>query len=267
LLDENMIATIRESGIVQGAVEAERRSQLLRDELGFRVADRAEYALMASCYLPSLVPQDAKAFGNLLRHFDVDYTLLQREYCCGNLLYRQALKDKGGDTLGQADALAREFLEGNLRQVREVGASKIILFCVGCDGVYSRLKASVAEEVLWFPTLLARLFRGGSLELEADYYAGCHYYYRRLGGLPDLDSALTVLDRIDGLRLNQLDHRLCCTRPQQMEALVASIKTKTVVTVCSGCSLYLEAALKDRGDYRVVMLPQVVWAAVSGEAL
>jgi Fe-S oxidoreductase len=266
MLDETMIANIRESGLLQGASGVEKRAELLR-EFGFRRADRAEYALIASCFLPSLVPQDTKAFSNLLRHFKVDYTLLPQEHCCGNVFYRQALDDKSDEELRQADLLGQEFLEKNLSQVQEVGASKIILFCVGCDVVYSRFKTAVAQEVLWYPTLLARLFRGGRLELEADYYAGCHYYYRRLGSRPDLDSALTVLNRIEGLRLNHLDHRLCCTRPQQMEALVASVRSKTVITPCAGCAMYLQPALKEKGDYRVVMLPQVVLATVNGQGL
>ncbi|MBM4463908.1 MAG: (Fe-S)-binding protein [Chloroflexi bacterium] len=266
MLDETMIANIRESGLLQGASGVEKRDQLLR-EFGFRTVDKAEYALIASCFLPSLVPQDTKAFSQLLRHFKIDYTLLPQEHCCGNVFYRQALDDKSDEELRQANLLGQEFLEKNLHQAQEVGASKVILFCIGCDMVYSQFKNAVAQEILWYPTLLARLFHGGRLELEADYYAGCHYYYRNLGSQPDLDSALAVLKRIEGLRLNQLNHRLCCTRPQQLETLVASIRNKTVITPCGGCAMYLQLALKEKGDYRVVMLPQVVLAAASGEGL
>jgi len=268
MLDQQMIANIRESGLVQGHSEVDKRARLLQQELGFRLADRAEYALIASCYLPSMVPDDMKAFRNLLHYFELDYTLLAREHCCGNLLFRQALQDKTGEDLGQAEALGREFLEANLRQVRELGASKILTFCVGCDLVYSRFKDAVHEEVVWFPTLLASMFRGGKLELQADYYAGCHYFYRRLNAtMPDLDSPLRMLDRIEGLELNHLDHHLCCTRPEQRESLVTSVRNKIVITVCGGCAMWLQEALKDRGSYRVVMLPQVVWAAVSGHTL
>ena len=265
--NETTIANIRESGLAQGAAGVDKRARLLQDELGFRVADRAEYAVIASCFLPTMVPQAMKAFRRLLEHFGVDYTLLGREYCCGNMLYREAVDAKDEEVLKQADVLAREFIGNNLRQVGEVGASKIVAFCVGCDLTYDRLKGEIEQEVMWFPTLLARLFRGGKLELEADYYAGCHYYRRRLGSPPDLDSALAVLERIEGLKLNQLDQHLCCMKPQQMESLLASMQTRTVITGCGGCWLFLQNALKDRGDSRVLMLPEVVWAAVSGEPL
>ena len=267
MLDERLIADIRESGIAQGAVGIGDRARLLRNT-GFRSGDRAEYALIASCFLPSLVPESMKAFRLLLEHYQVDYTLLPKEYCCGNLLLRQAVKDKTGDEPGQADALAREFLEKNLIQAREVGARKLLAFCVGCDLVHARFRDSVPEEMLWYPTLLARLFKGGKLELEADYYAGCHYYYRRINGsLPDLDSAKEVLNHVEGLRLNLLDSSLCCTRPQQLESLLGNARSRIVITPCGGCAMGLEQALRARSDRRVVMLPEVVWAAVSGQSL
>ena len=268
MFDQNMIANIREYGIVQGAAEAEKRDRILREEMGFRVAGRAEHAVIASCFLPTLVPRDTKAFGNLLKYFEVDYTLLPKEYCCGNLQFREALRDETGEGMKQADLLAKEFVGNNLRQAREVGASKIVTYCVGCDLTYSRLQDTFPEETMWYPTLLARLFKGGKLELQADYYAGCHYFYQRISSrLPDLDSPLAILNRIEGLELNHLNHRLCCTRPKQMEALVKSLKNKTIITPCSGCVLYLQGALKDKGDYRIVMLAEVAWAAVSGEPL
>jgi len=268
MFDQQMIANIRESGLAQGAAEVEARNKLLGD-IGFRVANGAEYALITSCFLPSLVTQDARCFARLLDHLGVDYTLLPTEYCCGNLLYRQALKDKTGEALKEADALAGEFLENNFGQARELGVRKLFSYCVGCDQVYRRLRDSLPLEVMWYPTLLAQVFEGGKLELEADYYAGCHYFYRQANSnsLPDLDSALTVLQRIEGLKLNQLNHRLCCTRPQQAEALVAGIKNHTIITVCASCKMFLEQALKDKGDYRVLMLPEVAWASVSGEGL
>lgn len=267
MLDKKLIADIRESGIAQGASGVDDRVRLL-EYTGLRRVGKAEYALIASCFMPSLVTESLKAFGFLLEHYQVDYTLLPKEHCCGNLLMRQAAKDRTGVEMKQADTLAREFLDKNLAQARQIGASKLIAFCVGCDLVFSRFRDSVPEEILWYPTLLTRLFKGGRLELEADYYAGCHYHYRRItGSLPDLDSATKVLNRIEGLRLNLLDSRLCCTRPQQLEPLLGSIKNKVVITPCGGCAMALEQALRSRDDCRVVMIPEVVWATMSGQPL
>lgn len=267
MLDDRLIANIKESGLAQGSAGANQRLTSLK-EMGFSTKEKAEYALIASCFLPSLVPQGTRAFRLLLDHYKIDYTLLPREYCCGNPLLREAVRDKTGDELKKADTLAREFLENNLRQARQVGAKKIIAFCVGCDLVYFRFKDSVPEEMIWYPTFLTRLFHGGRLELEADYYAGCHYFYRRLNNtLPDLGSATELLNRIRGLRINHLDSSLCCTRPQQLEVLLSKIKTGTVITPCGGCVSFLEQALRPKRDHRVVMLPEVIWAAVSNQPL
>jgi Fe-S oxidoreductase len=267
MLDERLIASIRKSGIAQGEAEAEQRATVLR-ELGFRVTESAEYALLASCFLPSLVPDDMKAFSSLLRHYGIDYTLLPKEYCCGNPIYLQALKSKSDVELQQADVLAGEFLEANLNQARQAGAGKIVTFCAGCDLVHHRFREDAPEEIMWYPTLLERLFSGGRLEVRADYYAGCHYFYQRLNrATPDLEAVSRILSRIEGLQLDHLDRQLCCTRPQQMEALAASIKNRVVITPCGGCAAQLRRSLKDLGDYRVVMVPQVVWAAVSNQPL
>jgi len=268
MLDQKMIANARDSGIVQGAAEAKKRIRLLHQDLGFLVADRAEYVLKASCFLPSMLSQEMKAFSDLLQYFGVDYTLLRREHCCGNRFFRQAMEDGSEEELRQAELLFWEFLENNLRQIREAGANKIITFCQHCNSTYRQIKHAIPQEVLWYPTLLAGLFRGGRLELQADYYTGCHYWHRRLcSALPDPDSPLRILNQIEGLQLNHLDHQLCCRKPQQMESLIASIRNKTVITTCATCTIVLQNTLKERGDCRVVMLPQVVCAAVGQHTL
>ncbi|MBM4444858.1 MAG: (Fe-S)-binding protein [Chloroflexi bacterium] len=267
MLNENLIAAIRESGIAQGQGEVEGRAALLR-QLGLRTMERAEYALIASCFLPSMVPEALRALASLLRHYGIDCTLLPKEYCCGHLLYRQALKSKSDEEMKQADVLAGEFLEANLSQARRAGAGKVIAFCAGCDMAYQRFRDEVPEEILWYPTLLERLFRGGRLELKADYYAGCHYFYRKLNQTgPDLEAVSRVLGRIEGLELNELDHQLCCMRPGEMEKLATAIRNRAVITPCGGCADQLQRTLKAKEDCRVVMLPQVVWAAVSGQPL
>ncbi len=265
MMDEKLISDIRQYGTAEGAAGACARDRLLA-EAGFRVADRAEYALIASCFLPALVPAGMRAFRLLLDHFGVDYTLLGREYCCGHLLVRQGAKDPTGAGLERADALAREFLEKNLAQARQCGATKVIAFCAGCDLVYQRLRHLIPEEILWYPTLLARLFRGGRLDLEADYYPGCHYHYRRLNqSLPDLDSARGLLDRIDGLRIHEMDARLCCARPDQASSLLGRRQSRVVITPCGGCASALGPALAAHGGRRAVMLPEVLWGAITGQ--
>jgi len=268
MIDQEIIDNIRQSGNIRGAYYAEKREKLVRQELGLRVTGSAEYALLTGCFSPFSVPDELRALGNLLKYYEVDYTLLEHSDCCGDIFFRQAVEDINEEDFNQADLLFREFFNNNLHRARNVGASKIITFCVGCNEVFSRYNDTAPEEVLWYPTLLASVFCGGKLDLHADYYAGCHRYYQRLNStMPDLESSLFVLNQIEGLKLNQLDHSMCCTRPEQVESLISSVQNRTIITSCHGCAMFLGQAIQSRGDYRVVMLPQVAWAAVNGHTL
>jgi Fe-S oxidoreductase len=263
-----MIATMREAGIVQGAKQVEDRNRRLQEEYGFRVADSAEYALLASCFSPYLSPGDMPAFRKLLDHFGVDYTLLPKEYCCGAMFFMHAFQEKHEGDLDRAVALARGFMDQNLDQVRAVGASKILVYCAACDAILSHVGEGVAEEIIWYPTLLARLFQGGKLDLQADYDAGCHRSRRALtGGMPDVDSIVTALSRVDGLELHHLDSELCCTNPDQLEALVSSVEHETIIVPCASCAMSLAKALAGKGAYRMARVCEVLWAAIDGHEL
>lgn len=267
MLNEKMIAHIREGGIAQGPKKREERERRLR-EFGFRTKDRAEYALIASCFNPYLEPGDMIAFRKLLDRFEVDYSLLPKEYCCGDPFFLHAINTGSEADMREARALAAEFFAENLRQVRRLGASKIILYCAGCDMVFDAFKADVPEEILWYPTLFDRIFRGGKLRLEADYYAGCHRNRRAMKATPlDLDAVTRILGRIEGLELNPVRTDLCCMKAEELPSIAATIRRRTIITPCSGCSMFLRQALKEREGTRVFLLSEVIWAAASGQPL
>lgn len=265
---ETMIDNIREGGVAQGAKQAQERFRMLKEGFGFRTVDKAEYALIASCFNPYLEPEDMRAFRNILEYYDVNYTLLPKEYCCGDPFYLHFVNKKHEGDLELADELGREFFEKNLEQARKKGAGKILAYCAGCDMVFERFSAEVTEEILWHPTLLARLFQGGKLKLEADFYPGCHRYRQKINGsLPDIDAVRAVLSRIEGLKLNEIGNDLCCMKPDELDSLVPAVEHKTIIAPCSGCTLFLRKSLADKGDYRVCMLSEVVWAALQGHEL
>jgi len=265
---EKMIHNIREGGIAQGAEQARERFRMLTEDFGFRTAEKAEYALIASCFNPYLEPGDMKAFRNLLDHYKVNYTLLPKEYCCGDPFYLHAVNREHAGDLEHADELGREFFEKNLEQARTRGAGRILAYCAGCDMVFERFSASVPEEILWHPTLLDRLFSGGRLKLEADFYPGCHRYRQQINrSLPDLAAVRGILSRIEGLELHEIGHDLCCMKPDELGAIIPAVEHRTVITPCSGCAAFLRQALAAKGDHRICMLSEVVWAALQGDDL
>ncbi|MFO8009417.1 MAG: (Fe-S)-binding protein [Dehalococcoidia bacterium] len=267
MLNENLIANIRESGMAQGAKQVEERDRLLREEFGFRVVGSAEYALTTGCFNPWLEPEDLRAFRKLLDYFKVDYTLLPGERCCGSMLFHQAIDGGDNGDMQLASELAEEFLEENLRQARGAGAKKLINYCCACESVYMRFQHLVPEEILWQATLLERLFEGGKLHLQAHYYEGCHHYKHAMHSLPDLEASVNLMNRIEGLEIDYLDSSLCCLKEDELGNLAAGIKYDTIITPCGGCALYLRKALKDTDHVKVVAPTRIVWAAVSGENL
>jgi hypothetical protein len=85
--------------------------------------------------------------------------------------------------------------------------------------------------------------------------------------MPDVDSIVTALSRVDGLELHHLDSELCCTDPDQLESLVSSLEYKTIIVPCATCALSLGKALAGEGEYRIARLSEVLWAAIDGHEL
>ena len=108
-----------------------------------------------------------------------------------------------------------------------------------------------------------RYFPGGKLSLEADYYAGCYRFRRRITQTAiDVGAATRVLSKIQGLNVNYLDNSLCCYVPPHMEKLGSCLKTKTIINICTGCYHSMHRSLQHKGEYSLKMLPEVVWESI-----
>lgn len=228
------------------------------------MGEKAKYALIIGCAQVKNKPNIVKALKDLLDVLHIDYTLLSKEYCCGwPSFLRPAVEanDETGITRGKE--LSREFIVRNFRQAEMLGAESIVLFCSGCEPHYSNNKGETNLEIISYVELIDRHFNGGKLKLEADYYPGCYRFRQRVTNEPlNLEPAMRVLNKIEGLRLNQLDSNLCCVRPHHLEQLTASIKNQTVITICTGCYKTLRDNSQEGGIYQVKMLPEVVLEAI-----
>jgi hypothetical protein len=120
-------------------------------------------------------------------------------------------------------------------------------------------------EVILQGDLLDRYFTGGKLEAEIDYYAGCYRFRRKITTNPvDVEAAARVMGKIKGIKVNNVDNKLCCYIPPHLEQLKGALKSDTVVNICSGCYHNLKNSLAGDGSKRVKMLPEIVWEAISG---
>ncbi len=261
MIDQKLVDNIRAHGT--GKDSGEGRLRVLED-IGFRTGEKAEYVIITGCYNPEAMPHVFGALKDLLDHLQIDYTLLSKEYCCGWMpLGQPAVMAKNEEDIERAKELSREFILENFRQGEALEAKSIVLFCAACEPSYSNCAEATNLEVISYSELLDRHFQGGKLDLEADYYAGCYRFRRRITDAPvDVEPAVRLLNKIEGLRVNYLDNKLCCFIPPHLEQLTASIKNKTVINICAGCWGSLRRKLQEKGDYQVKMLPEVVLEAV-----
>ncbi len=261
MIDRTIVDKIRAHGVYTGTFE-ERRS-LLEDGLGFSPAANAEYVLITGCLQPQAMPGALRALRELLDRLNVDYTLLAKEYCCGWMPFGQpAVISRDEEALARARELSCGFVVENFRQAEALGAKAIALFCAACEPAYTNCAGVTDLEIISYSELIDRHFTGARLDREIDYYAGCYRFRRRVTDVPvDLEPALRVLDKVEGLKVNHLDNTQCCYIPPHLEALTGSMKTDTLVTICTGCYQNLSASLKERG-VEVEMLPELLLEAV-----
>ena len=261
MIDQKLLDNIRAYGTYKDSGEGRRR---VLEDIGFRIGERAEYVIITGCLIPERMPNVLRALKALLDYLQIDYTLLPKEYCCGWMPFGQpAVMAKNEEDIAKTKELSREFVLENFRQAGALGAKSIVLFCAACEPTYTNYAEDIKLEVISYSELLDRYFTGGKLDLEMDYYAGCYRFRRRITSEPvDVEPAVRLLSKIDGLRVNYLDNNLCCYIPPHLEQLIGSLTTRNLITICSGCYGSLRGSLQEKGDYQVRMLPEVLLEAV-----
>ena len=261
MIDQKLVDNIRAHGIYKASDEGKRR---VLEDIGFRIGEKAEYVIITGCVQPEGMPQAFRALKELLDYLQIDYTLLSKEYCCGWIpLGQPAVFAKNEEDIAKARELAKGFVTQNFRQAEALGAKSIALFCAACEPNYSNYKSETNLELISYTELLDRHFQSGKLDLEVDYYAGCYRFRRRLTTEPlDIEPAVRLLNKIEGLRVNYLDNKLCCYIPPHLEQLIGNLATRTLITICTGCYYNLRDKLQEKGDYQVKMLPEVLLEAV-----
>jgi Fe-S oxidoreductase len=265
MVDEKSIENIRKYGTAIGT--GERKRQILVEEVGFPIGKAAENVIIAGCFQAEGMPHVFHAFKNLLDHFKIDYTLLNKEYCCGWMPIGQpAVIAKNEEDIARFKEISREFIVENFRQAKELGAKSIVLCCGACEPNYTNYKDLTELEVIPYHELIDRYFKSGKVERKIDYYPGCYRFRRRITDKPvDVEPAVRVLKKIKGLEINYIDDKLCCNIQPHMDQIMGALKSSSVVNICTGCYYSLNAKLRDKPGLQVKMLPEIVWEALKGK--
>ena len=261
MINEKLIENIRQYGTYKDDGSGKRR---VLDEIGYPVGENADYAIIMGCVQPESMPHVLRDLKVLLDYLGVSYTLLPKEYCCGWLAIGQpAVMAKNEADIAGYREISREFINENFKQAKELGVKSIVLFCAACEPSYTNCADMTDLEIISYSELLDRHWKGGRLDRTVDYYAGCYRFRRRVTSEPvDIEPAVRLLGKVDGLEVNHLDSTRCCYIPPHMEELAGTVANDTVVTICTGCYHNLTRNLADKPDCHVKMLPEVLLEAV-----
>jgi Fe-S oxidoreductase len=261
-MEEKVIHNINKWGVHR---DPEGRKEILFKEIGCPSDKKAEYVFLSGCLPPFNAPEIFQSLKNLLEHFEVEYTFLSKEYCCGFLpLIQPAIIAKDQEKIEELRDITKRFILNNIEQAKALGARGVVTVCAPCEPNYSSIKEEAGIEIFHYHQFLAPLFREGALNLEANYYAGCMRFRRRISNLPfDPSPIEAILNNISGLNLNYIDSNLCCFIPSHMERILESIKDTYLITPCTGCRDKLKQHLKHKGDFKVKFLTETMWESLN----
>ncbi|HPK53995.1 MAG TPA: (Fe-S)-binding protein [Smithellaceae bacterium] len=261
MINEKLVRNIEEHGTFRSNWQS--KEAILRD-IGFSFGKKADYAIIMGCVQPEMMPDVIKSLKKLLDRLGISYTLLAKEYCCGWLAFGQkAVMDKDDEDINRSKELSRRFIRGNFEQAEALGVKAIVLFCGACEPSYTNMAAETKLPVISYSDLIAEYFHKGKLDMELDYYPGCYRFRRRITDKPvDIEAAKRLLGKVAGIKVNEPDSNLCCYIPPHMDKLTQSFASKNIVTICTGCYHNLRRNLKEKNEYRVWMLPEILLQAL-----
>lgn len=254
LIDHAMVGTIRTTGNTRSGLP-NRIERMASMNLPF---DRpAENVVIMGCQNLEVVPNALENFSRILDQGGIDYTYLGKEYCCGNYLYRPAIKAKDEKALEECRALSKEFVGKNLEQAKTLGARRLILFCSPCYPIYKF--AFPEEDIIYYPQAIIEATGILECHRNIDFYAGCYKLHRRFAPVPmDLKTTNLVFDKIQGLSVNRIAAPSCCFSPDGLEHMISHVKTDCMVHICTGCYSQAATHMPQERKVNVLMLPEFV---------
>jgi Fe-S oxidoreductase len=254
LIDENIVKTIHLTGNAKknlpDRIEVMEAHNLPYDR-------RVENVIITGCQILGAIPKVLKKLVRILDRSGFGYTFLSKEYCCGNTLYRPAIKAKDEEAIAECRALSKEFIRLNIERAKELGSRRIIIFCSPCYPIYRH--AFPNEKIVFYPQAINEAIVSVEWNKEIDYYAGCYKLHKKFAPVPmDLKSTDSALKKIKGLSINRISAPDCCYKIDGLGHMINNVKTDCMVHVCTGC--YFQALLnmpKER-HVNIMMLPEFV---------
>jgi len=254
LIDKDMVETIRSTG---------KTSKHLPDRVEIMEAydlpyDReAENAIITGCQILGAMPAILQKLTHILDRGGMSYTFLSKEYCCGNNLYRPAIKARDEEAMAECRVLSREFVGLNIKKAQELGCRRLIIFCSPCYPIYRH--AYPEEEIVFYPKAVDEAIGTMEWAEKIDYYAGCYRLHKKFSPVRmDLKSTNAVFRKIRGLSINRIGAPACCYKPEGISYMIRKVETEHLVHICTGCYFQAISNMPSERSVNVLMLPEFI---------
>ncbi|UJX41988.1 (Fe-S)-binding protein [Desulfovibrio sp. JY] len=240
-----------------GAIPVLRAMALAASGVG-KARDTAANALLFGCYRPFSTPYIVRDVIRLLDLLDVEYTWLDKEYCCGLPLLHQAAGEERQAVVGAIQG----FMRGNWELAEAKGAKQLVYCCAGCAHAAKGIQEDRREGNKYILDLLLDALSTRALAvtpMRVAYFGGCHTSYA--GQLPqvalDWERYRAFLEKVDKLRVVDLPRTLCCkVKSDRIVEMALEEGVDAMVCACSGCNVAIRQA--GSGRIRVMSYPELL---------
>lgn len=236
------------------------RLRMLKETIGARVDQRAEYAVLLGCNALFRF-YHVKSFVELLERLGISYSFLSKEFCCGHS-YLPA-KHRGPE-MEPLEPYIRDHEGRNMAAAEALGARAVVTFCPNCNAHMRKYLEQSSLPILYWIDLVADKLGGLRLDKKIDFYEGCHRDQNIvLRGAIDPAVSKKLVDGIEGLTYNEVSSKICCIeKPQE---IFGAMQTDTLVTPTSCC--YGHLSRNRPRQTRLVFLTDVLLWAMDGRQL
>ena len=256
LINKGMLNNIRTEGCSIG--NGSDRIKIL-EKYNLPYDQKAENIIITGCVIISVLPKVIKSLTNIFDKKGLSYSFLSKEYCCGNYLYRPAIKARDQVAIKECQNLSKDFIGKNIEQAKKLGAKRLIIFCSPCYPIYKH--AFPDEDIIFYPQAIDEVMHEDEYKFEnsVDYYAGCYRLHKRFSPAPmDLKSTNNLFSKLKGVKVNRISAPICCYKPEGLEHMISNVKTKMLLHICTGCygqALKMKRKIK---DVEILMLPELI---------
>ena len=227
--------------------------------------ETAKNCIAFGCYLSFITPLELRDYLEILDRLGIEYTYLDKEYCCGLPM----VFSTEGEEREKAMKAARQFVEMNRDAALQKRATTISYFCPWCAYLAKSFFPGEAARHVYYPDLIIEKLEKRTLRIAPTtmgYYEGCHTRNRFYAPGVSLDWARyrKLLDKIEGLKVVDLPRDVCCI--ESAERIVEVAEKRNLDTIlCSCVSGYVAIGGVAGGRVQMKYLTEVLLQSLKGQ--